>query len=122
MGVEYRPKVGSFTSSSAPPLDRRERRLPPQIQAEVLTMRRPSSVIVFALVLLLGLPLQAGPFRRGHVKVFAVLPDGSSGPEGLEVDSAGNVYVTTFGFTAKGSASGPGQLFVFNANGVLLRQ
>ena len=87
-----------------------------------LTMRRASSVIVFALVLLLGLPLQAEHFRRGHAKVFAVLPEGSSGPEGLEVDSAGNVYVTTFGFTAKGSASGLGQLFVFDDDGELLRQ
>jgi DNA-binding beta-propeller fold protein YncE len=85
-------------------------------------MRRPSQWMVFALVVLLGLPLLAGPFRRGHVKVFAVLPDGSSGPEGLEVDSAGNAYVTTFGFTAKGSASGLGQLFVFDDEGNLLRQ
>jgi sugar lactone lactonase YvrE len=85
-------------------------------------MRRASPVIVFTLVVLLGLPLQAEHFRRGHVKVFAVLPEGSSGPEGLEVDSAGNAYVTTFGFTAKGSASGPGQLFVFNPHGELLRQ
>jgi sugar lactone lactonase YvrE len=56
------------------------------------------------------------------VSTFAVLPDGSSGPEGLEVDSAGNVYVTTFGFTASGSASGSGQLFVFDEHGGLLRQ
>jgi DNA-binding beta-propeller fold protein YncE len=85
-------------------------------------MRRASPVIAFVLVVLLGLSLQAAPFRRGHVKVFAVLPAGSSGPEGLEVDSAGNAYVTSFGFTATGPASGPGQLFVFNGNGELLRQ
>lgn len=85
-------------------------------------MRRPSQWMVFALVVLLGLPLLAAPFRRGHVKVFAVLPDGSSGPEGLEVDSAGNAYVTTFGFTATAPATGLGQLFVFNEEGERLRQ
>ena len=71
---------------------------------------------------LLVMPLQAAAWDRGQVKTFAVLPDGSSGPEGLEVDRAGNVYVTAFGFTATGSASGEGQLFVFDAHGRLLRQ
>ena len=71
---------------------------------------------------LLVMPLQAEAWDRGEVKTFAVLPDGSSGPEGLEVDRAGNVYVTAFGFTATGSASGEGQLFVFDPHGRLLRQ
>jgi sugar lactone lactonase YvrE len=78
--------------------------------------------IVFALVTLVAVPLEAEAWNREQVRIFAVLPDGSSGPEGLEVDSSGNVYVTTFGFTAKGEAPGPGQLFVFNARGRLLRQ
>jgi DNA-binding beta-propeller fold protein YncE len=38
------------------------------------------------------------------------------------VDAAGRVYVATFGFTSSGSASGLGQLFVFDRNGALLRQ
>lgn len=67
-------------------------------------------------------PRQAEAWDRGEVKTFAVLPAGSSGPEGLEVDSAGNVYVTTFGFTSNGAATGEGQLFVFDARGRLLRQ
>jgi sugar lactone lactonase YvrE len=67
-------------------------------------------------------PPRAEAWDRGAVKTFAVLPDGSSGPEGLEVDSAGNVYATTFGFTATGAATGLGQLFVFDARGRLLRQ
>ncbi len=83
-------------------------------------MRRHS--IAVALMVLPALSFPAAAWDRGRVKTFAVLPDGSSGPEGLEVDSAGNAYVTTFGFTASGSASGPGQLFVFDEDGRLLRQ
>src|SRR5260370_10855414 len=75
-----------------------------------------------ALTVLLALPFPASAWDRGQVKTFAVLPDGSSGPGGLEVDSAGNAYVTTFGFTASGSASGPGQLFMFDEDGRLVRQ
>src|SRR5260370_22556992 len=83
-------------------------------------MRRHS--IAVALMVLPALSFPAAAWDRGRVKTFAVLPDGSSGPEGLEVDSAGNAYVTTFGFTASGSASGPGQLFVFDEDRRLLRQ
>src|SRR5215471_9867837 len=60
--------------------------------------------------------------NRTAADIFAVLPDGSTGPEGLTVGADGNVYVATFGFNASGSASGPGQLFVFNPEGHLLRQ
>jgi sugar lactone lactonase YvrE len=74
-----------------------------------------------SLTLLLVIP-QAEAWDRGAVKTFAVLPEGSSGPEGLEVGSDGNVYATTFGFTSAGPASGEGQLFVFDAHGRLLRQ
>lgn len=59
---------------------------------------------------------------RGNVEIFAVLPDGSTGPEGLTVGSDGNVYVTTFGFNNQGEVQGFGQLFVFNKSGKLLRQ
>jgi len=65
-------------------------------------------------------PAQA--WKRGPVDTFAVLPDGSTGPEGLAVGPDGNVYVTTFGFNASGPVSGAGQLFVFANNGKLLRQ
>src|SRR5215472_18469837 len=60
--------------------------------------------------------------NRAAAELFAVLPDGSTGPEGLTVGADGNVYVTTFGFNQNGSVSGPGQLFVFNPEGRLLRQ
>lgn len=59
---------------------------------------------------------------RAAAELFAVLPDGSTGPEGLTVGSDGNVYVATFGFNASGAVSSPGQLFVFNPEGHLLRQ
>jgi sugar lactone lactonase YvrE len=67
-------------------------------------------------------PDRASAWDRGAARIFAVLPAGASGPEGLEVDSEGRVYVTTFGFTAGGSASGLGQLYVYDADGGLLRQ
>jgi sugar lactone lactonase YvrE len=80
-----------------------------------------------ALALLASALLLAGPARvlawdRGRARVFATLPAGASGPEGLEVDDQGRVYVATFGFTSAGPASGPGQLFVFDGEGRLLRQ
>jgi len=77
-----------------------------------------------ALALALGV-LAGGDARawdRGNVDLFATLPDGSTGPEGLTVGTDGNVYVTTFGFNTTGPVAGPGQLFVFNKNGGLIRQ
>jgi sugar lactone lactonase YvrE len=76
-------------------------------------------------LLSIGLFLLAAPanaWDRGRVRTFAVLPPGSSGPEGLEVGPRGHVYVTGFGFTAAGSATGEGQLTVFDEKGRLLRQ
>jgi len=60
-------------------------------------------------------------FDRGHADTFAVLPSGSTGPEGLTVGPDGNVYVTTFGFNAQGQVPGPSQLLVFDPRGKLLR-
>jgi sugar lactone lactonase YvrE len=65
-------------------------------------------------------PAQA--WDRGDTDIFAVLPAGATGPEGLAVGPDGNVYVTTFGFNSSGPVSGAGQLYVFNQNGQLLRQ
>jgi sugar lactone lactonase YvrE len=59
--------------------------------------------------------------NRTAAEIFAILPDGSTGPEGLTVGADGNVYVTTFGFNQNGGVSGPGQLFVFDPEGRLLR-
>ncbi len=85
-------------------------------------MQRSCVLMAFVFAVVIALPHPAGAWNRGEVETFAVLPAGSSGPEGLEVDSSGQVYVTTFGFTSAGEAPGPGQLFVFNDEGGLLRQ
>ena len=78
-----------------------------------------------ALVASLLCVLTAAPARAGHrppAEIFAILPAGSTGPEGLTVGKDGNVYVTTFGFNASGGVAGPGQLFVFRPDGRLIRQ
>ena len=59
---------------------------------------------------------------RERAEIFAVLPEGATGPEGLTVGPHGDVYVTTFGFNSQGEVAGPGQLFVFDRHGRLLRQ
>jgi sugar lactone lactonase YvrE len=61
-----------------------------------------------------------GASNRGAAELFAVLPDGASGPEGLTVGPDGNIYVATFGFNAAGAVTGLGQLYVFNREGKLL--
>jgi sugar lactone lactonase YvrE len=81
-------------------------------------------------VLMLSLALAATPRASGEnrtgsnreaAELFAVLPDGASGPEGLTVGPDGNVYVATFGFNTAGPVTGLGQLYVFNRQGKLLR-
>lgn len=76
---------------------------------------------LLALALLVA-PLAARAWDRGRVEIFAVLPEGASGPEGLETAADGTVYVTTFGFTSSGAAAGEGQMYVFDREGRLLRQ
>jgi sugar lactone lactonase YvrE len=79
-------------------------------------------LLAVALVVLAAAPYPANAWDRDRPRIFATLPPGSSGPEGLEVDASGQVYVTTFGFTASGAVTGEGQLFVFDDHGRLLRQ
>jgi sugar lactone lactonase YvrE len=78
------------------------------------------ALVSAALALVLA-PPRAGAWDRGRARTFAVLPPGSSGPEGLEVDGHGNVYVATFGFTSTGPADGPGQIHVYDRDGHLQR-
>lgn len=82
-------------------------------------MSTSSRVILTTLLILALLPLHAGAWDRSTVTKFATLPAGEAHPEGVTVDAAGNVYVTTFDVS---KAGGPGQLFVFDSNGTLLRQ
>jgi sugar lactone lactonase YvrE len=78
--------------------------------------------LVVGLILLAGVPQRASAWQRERAEIFAILPEGSSGPEGLEVGANGDVYVTTFGFQSAGPVTGSGQLFVYDQRGRLIRQ
>jgi sugar lactone lactonase YvrE len=71
-------------------------------------------------VLATVLPAQA--WDRQKAELFATLPAGATGPEGLTVGSDGKVYVATFGFTTTGPVSGPGKIYIFEQSGQLVRQ
>jgi sugar lactone lactonase YvrE len=75
-----------------------------------------------AAVTIWAIPPAPQAWEREHAGTFAVLPEGSGGPEGLEVDPEGNVYVASFGFTASGPLAGEGRLFVYDRRGRLERQ
>lgn len=78
-------------------------------------------VAVFALCAPAALGDDGAVSNRTAAELFAVLPDGATGPEGLTVAPDGNVYVATFGFNAAGAVTGLGQLYVFTPEGKLLR-
>jgi sugar lactone lactonase YvrE len=87
-------------------------------------MRRAGApaMICICLWALIGSITMASAWDRGDVDIFATLPVGATGPEGLTVAPDGKVYVTTFGFNAQGEQPGLGKLYVFNDDGTLLRQ
>lgn len=72
---------------------------------------------VFVLVTVIAIPAQPAAWDRGRAPRFATLPAGAAAPEGIEVDEHGNVYVAGFG-----SASGVGELFVFDRAGRFVRR
>jgi sugar lactone lactonase YvrE len=76
------------------------------------------------MVLFAAMACSAMPFTadQGQAETFAVLPEGSTGPEGLTVGPDGNVYATTFGFNKDGPTVEPGHLLVFNPDGTLIRE
>jgi sugar lactone lactonase YvrE len=78
-------------------------------------------VAIFALCSPAALGDDGAVSNRAAAELFAVLPDGATGPEGLAVAPNGDVYVATFGFNAAGAVTGLGQLYVFNPEGKLLR-
>jgi sugar lactone lactonase YvrE len=67
-------------------------------------------------------PGRGEAWTRGRAATFATLPAGATGPEGIEVDDQGNVWVATFGFTRDGPVPGEGKLYVFERGGRLARQ
>ena len=87
-------------------------------------MRKPSVPSLRQLCVAIFLPLGLGftvpgmCFDRSGVVSFAQLPEGSTTPEGLTLDEAGNVYTSTFDMTRAGKA---GQIVVFDKTGQLLR-
>jgi sugar lactone lactonase YvrE len=87
-------------------------------------MLRKSRLLSVALgaAALIALAAPAHADDDGKAKIFAVLPSGATGPEGITVGPDKNVYVTTFGFNASGPVAGPGKLYVFSTQGKLLRQ
>jgi sugar lactone lactonase YvrE len=78
-------------------------------------------VAAFALCTPAALGEDGAVSNRTAAQLFAVLPNGATGPEGLTVGPDGNVYVATFGFNAGGAVTGLGQLYVFSPEGKLLR-
>ena len=85
-----------------------------------MTMR--ALVVLSSVVVSWVTPQPASAWERGPVNTFAVLPEGSGGPEGLEVDPRGNVYVGSLGIAADGPLGAPAQIFVYDRAGRLLRQ
>lgn len=51
----------------------------------------------FIIITSLGLSQVAAAWERGKVNTFALLPAGSANPESITADTAGNLYVSTFG-------------------------
>lgn len=79
-------------------------------------MHRGNAWLLATLLIALA-PSRPAAWDRGRVQRFATLPDGAAGPEGLEIDPAGNVYVAGFG-----ASSGHGEIDVFDRGGRHLRR
>ena len=94
----------------------------------VLITRRNEIVLLSVLAFMLIVPaMQAeqglsNQNNRSAADLFATLPDGAAGPEGLAVGPDNNVYVASFGFNQNGGVTGLAQLFVFSSDGRFLRQ
>jgi sugar lactone lactonase YvrE len=83
-------------------------------------MKLVSRVLLAVVLVVAFLAPPAHAWFRTPATRFATLPPGAAHPEGITVDTHGNVYVTTF--AVEGTSSGTGQMFVFTKHGRLLRQ
>lgn len=83
-------------------------------------MEPATRVLVFAFVIVACAPVSLEAWTRTPATTFATLPAGATNPEGVTVDTLGNVYVATFALG--GTSSGTGQLFVFDSSGALVQQ
>src|SRR5262249_59369409 len=94
-------------------------------QGRVPMARLVGVVMASALLLLIGWVGAAAAWDRGHVHIFAVLPDYAPGvpesAEGLAVGLDGNIYVPSGGFNADGFVPGPAALWVVHPSGHPLR-
>ena len=68
------------------------------------------TLMALALLMIVLLPLPGQAWERGAVTRFATLPAGAAHPEGITVDSRGNVYVTTFDVARAGLPGEVGHL------------
>ena len=80
-----------------------------------------TTLICAGIATLLTQTTPAAAFDRGNADIFAVLPAGATGPEGLTVAPNGDVYVATFGFNNTAAVPGPGKVYVYDDGGHLLR-
>jgi len=82
------------------------------------------SLRLLALACAVTFALNAAPAHAGQddVSLFAILPAGATGPEGITIGPDNNIYVTTYGYNASGGVGGLGKIYVYNRNGKLLRQ
>jgi sugar lactone lactonase YvrE len=82
-------------------------------------MRMTGVKTLLALLALLATPIAVQAWDRGKVERFATLPPGEEGPEGIEVDRDGNVYVGTVDVNKPETSEGT--LVVFDSKGKYLR-
>jgi sugar lactone lactonase YvrE len=82
-------------------------------------MKITRAITFLTLLALLAAPNAVRAWDRGKVERFATLPPGEAYPEGICVDSEGNVYVATV--AANKPATSEGTLIVFDPKGKHLR-
>jgi sugar lactone lactonase YvrE len=83
-------------------------------------MTHVSRALMLCVMLVALLAGVADAWQRTPSTIFATLPDGAAHPEGITADDDGNIYVTTFEATRP--AGTPGEMFVFDRHGDLLRR